>query len=108
MQKYHDEGRLIYTRTGMPRYKRYLDEMLGSPVTSVWTDVFPINSQAQERLAYPTQKPELLLDTTRVIPYLILSVADHSAHGLARGGGGEVVRIAMQRRGRDQGRYVPL
>ncbi|HEY2920886.1 MAG TPA: hypothetical protein VGK77_18040 [Candidatus Binatia bacterium] len=50
MQKYHDEGRLIYTRTGMPRYKRYLDEMLGSPVTSVWTDIFPINSQAQERL----------------------------------------------------------
>jgi hypothetical protein len=43
-----------------------------------------------------------------VILYLILSVADHSAHGLARGGGGEVVRIAMQRRGRDQGRYVPL
>ena len=62
MQKFHDEGRLVYTRSGMPRYKRYLDEMRGTPVTSVWTDIFPINSQAAERLGYPTQKPEALLE----------------------------------------------
>jgi site-specific DNA-methyltransferase (adenine-specific) len=62
MQAYHDEGRLIYTRTGMPRFKRYLDEMPGTPITSVWTGIFPINSQAQERLGYPTQKPEALLE----------------------------------------------
>jgi hypothetical protein len=36
--------------------------MLGTPVTSVWTDIPPINSQAQERLGYPTQKPEALLE----------------------------------------------
>ena len=35
--------------------------MHGTPVTSVWTDIPPINSQAQERLGYPTQKPEALL-----------------------------------------------
>jgi hypothetical protein len=46
----------------MPRYKRYLDEMPGTPVTSIWTDIPPINSQAQERLGYPTQKPEALLE----------------------------------------------
>ena len=62
MQAYHDAGRLVYTRSGMPRYKRYLDEMPGTPVTSVWTDISPINSQAQERLGYPTQKPEALLE----------------------------------------------
>jgi site-specific DNA-methyltransferase (adenine-specific) len=62
MQKYHDEGRLIYTKTGTPRFKRYLDEMPGTAVTSVWTDIPPINSQAQERLGYPTQKPEALLE----------------------------------------------
>ncbi|MBA3340610.1 MAG: hypothetical protein H0W30_01275 [Gemmatimonadaceae bacterium] len=62
MQAMHDAGRLIYTNSGMPRYKRYLDEMQGTPVTSVWTDIPPINSQAQERLGYPTQKPEALLE----------------------------------------------
>ena len=62
MQQLHDEGRLVYTRTGMPRYKRYLDEMPGTPVTDVWTDIPPINSQAAERLGYPTQKPLALLE----------------------------------------------
>jgi site-specific DNA-methyltransferase (adenine-specific) len=62
MQRMHDEGRLIYTRSGMPRYKRYLDEMPGIPITDVWDDIPPINSQAQERLGYPTQKPLPLLE----------------------------------------------
>jgi site-specific DNA-methyltransferase (adenine-specific) len=56
------DGRIVYTRSGMPRYKRYLDEMPGTPLTSVWTDISPINSQAQERLGYPTQKPLALLE----------------------------------------------
>jgi site-specific DNA-methyltransferase (adenine-specific) len=63
MQTLHDEGRLVYTKSsGMPQYKRYLDEMQGTPITSVWTDIPPINSQAQERLGYPTQKPVALLE----------------------------------------------
>jgi DNA modification methylase len=55
------EGRLVYSKSGLPRYKRYLDEMPGTPITDVWTDISPLNSQAQERLGYPTQKPEALL-----------------------------------------------
>jgi len=62
MQKLHDEGRLVYTKSGMPRYKRYLDEMEGTPITTIWTDIPFINSQAQERLGYPTQKPLALLE----------------------------------------------
>lgn len=62
MQEMHDLGRLHYTSTGMPRQKRYLDEMDGTPVTTVWTDIPPLNSQAQERLGYPTQKPRALLE----------------------------------------------
>lgn len=62
MQELHDKGRLVYTNSGMPRYKRYLDEMPGTPITDVWTDIPPINSQAQERLGYPTQKPLALLE----------------------------------------------
>jgi site-specific DNA-methyltransferase (adenine-specific) len=43
-------------------YKRYLDEMKGVAIPDVWTDIPPINSQAKERLGYPTQKPEALLE----------------------------------------------
>ena len=56
------EGRFVFTRSGMPRYKRYLDDTPGRPLTDVWTDISPINSQARERLGYPTQKPEALLE----------------------------------------------
>jgi DNA modification methylase len=47
---------------GLPRFKQYLDLLPGSPVTDFWKDIPPINSQAQERLGYPTQKPEALLE----------------------------------------------
>ena len=39
-----------------------MDEMKGSALQSIWTDLNPINSQAKERLGYPTQKPETLLE----------------------------------------------
>jgi len=59
-----DAAGLIYwpPKGGMPRFKRYLDEQDGQPVLSLWTDIPPVNSQAQERLGYPTQKPEALLE----------------------------------------------
>ncbi len=64
MLKLDTEGRIWYpTDTSKrPRLKRYLDEMSGVLMGNVWTDIFPINSQAQERLGYPTQKPEALLE----------------------------------------------
>lgn len=62
MEAFEAAGRLIYTKTGMPEYKRYLDEMPGVPLQDMWTDIPPVNSQAVERLGYPTQKPEALLE----------------------------------------------
>lgn len=70
MQRLHDEGRIKYpTRTDgsydltkRPQLKRYLGEMAGGVMGTVWTDISPINSQAQERLGYPTQKPRALLE----------------------------------------------
>ena len=56
------EGRIVFTKSGMPRYKRCIDETPGRPIPSIWTDIPPINSQARERLGYPTQKPEALLE----------------------------------------------
>lgn len=63
MYKMVKEGRIIQTAPGrMPRYKRYLDEMAGIPIQDLWTDIRPISSHAKERLGYPTQKPETLLE----------------------------------------------
>jgi adenine-specific DNA-methyltransferase len=64
MQRLHDEGRIWYpdSKDKRPRLIRYLDESLGQPATSIWTDISPVNSQAAERVNYDTQKPEALLD----------------------------------------------
>ena len=56
------QGRVVQTKPGaVPAYKRYLDEMPGVPLQDLWADIGPIGAQAQERLGYPTQKPEALL-----------------------------------------------
>ncbi len=62
MEEFDRQGRLVYTRTGMPRYKRYLDEMPGLPAQDIWTDIQPVTARAKERLGYPTQKPLALLE----------------------------------------------
>jgi DNA modification methylase len=45
-----------------PYIKIYLDEMSGIPCQDTWSDIDPINMMAKERLGYPTQKPEALLE----------------------------------------------
>lgn len=63
MQKLIAEGRIIQTRPGaVPQYKRYLDEMSGVPVQNLWNDIPVINNRSKEKLGYPTQKPEALLE----------------------------------------------
>ncbi len=62
MRRYKKENRLYYTRNGVVRIKRYLDEMPGLSMQDVWLKIFPVNSQAAERVDYPTQKPEALLE----------------------------------------------
>ena len=63
MQELVEAGRIIQTKPGrVPQYKRYLDEMPGVPLQDIWTDINPINSQAAERIGYPTQKPLTLLN----------------------------------------------
>lgn len=61
MEKFEREGRIVYRRTGMAVYKRYLDEMPGVPLHDVWTDI-RLSSSDKERLGYPTQKPVALLE----------------------------------------------
>ncbi|MGH2454818.1 MAG: site-specific DNA-methyltransferase [Candidatus Limnocylindria bacterium] len=63
MQELYELGRIIQTSPGaVPAQKRYLDEMRGVPLQSIWDDIRPIQSQAGERADFPTQKPEALLE----------------------------------------------
>ncbi|MBW6460974.1 MAG: site-specific DNA-methyltransferase [Bacteroidales bacterium] len=62
MRRYEAEDRIYYTNKGVARIKRYLDELPGQPVMDLWQDVFPVNSQAAERINYPTQKPERIVE----------------------------------------------
>ncbi len=55
-------GKIEFTQQGTPRLRRYLDEAKGKRLGDLWTDIFDINSMALERLNYPTQKPEALLE----------------------------------------------
>jgi site-specific DNA-methyltransferase (adenine-specific) len=102
MQKLHDEGRVWYPTHAdgsldtkrRPRLKRYLSEMTGGVMGCIWTDISPLNSQAQERLGYPTQKPLALLE--RIIsassnpgdvvldPFCGCGTAVHAAEKLGR------------------------
>jgi DNA modification methylase len=70
MQKLHDEGKIYYPITTQgnydyskrPRIKRYLNEQKGQLLGDVWTDIQNVQSQSGERIGYPTQKPEALLE----------------------------------------------
>jgi adenine-specific DNA-methyltransferase len=53
---------IVFSRTGLPQVKRFLDEVQGEALSDLWNDVNPIGSVSQERNNYPTQKPEALLE----------------------------------------------
>jgi adenine-specific DNA-methyltransferase len=56
------ENRLHWNSRGKPNRRVFLDDYGGQPIENLWTDIFTINPMAAERLAYPTQKPERLLE----------------------------------------------
>lgn len=64
LEKLNADGRIYWPgkQGGWPRYVRYLDEVKGTSLQDVWTDIDPLNAKAEARLGYPTQKPEALLD----------------------------------------------
>jgi site-specific DNA-methyltransferase (adenine-specific) len=61
MRKLEEEGKIFYTKNGIARRKRYLDEAKGIPVQDDWYDVQALRSWHKERIGYPTQKPLALL-----------------------------------------------
>lgn len=96
MEQLDREGRLLFPKdkSGRIRLKRFLDEMQGVPISCVWDDIKPIQSQSIERLGYPTQKPQALLE--RIIktssnagdvlfdPFAGCGTSIYAAHALER------------------------
>lgn len=62
MEKLEAQGRIVYSKTGTPRYKIYLDESKGVTAQDIWSDISPVHNEPSERLGYPTQKPLALLE----------------------------------------------
>lgn len=63
MQELYDEGEIVLSSTGKSlSRKKYLDDADGTPLTDFWDDANRISPTSNERLDYPTQKPEVLLE----------------------------------------------
>lgn len=70
MQRLHNEGKIHYPKkkdgsfdtTKRPRLKRYLKEQEGNLLGNIWTDMQSVQAHSKERIGYPTQKPEALLE----------------------------------------------
>ena len=56
------DGMILFSKNGVPYVKRYFDSNEGTRVGDIWDDINPVNQVANERLDYPTQKPEALLE----------------------------------------------
>jgi hypothetical protein len=58
------QKQIIFTKNGLPRVKKYLDEKEGNYVGDMWndSDVAPMSANSSERLGYPTQKPKSLIE----------------------------------------------
>ncbi len=64
MAELEAEGRVVYSKSGMPYLKRYLDESKGVPLQDIWDDIPMIRGihLGSEGIGYKTQKPEGLLE----------------------------------------------
>ena len=62
ISNFEKNGYIYVTKNGKKRLKRFLDEQKGEAIDTIWNDIYPVNSQAKERVGYDTQKPKVLLE----------------------------------------------
>jgi len=64
LQKWDEEGLIHFPKNpaGRLAFKRYLDENKGNLCGDIWADIPNVQAHAKERIGYPTQKPEALLE----------------------------------------------
>ncbi len=73
MERLHADDRLIYSKSGVPRLKKYAHESDGVVLQDLWNDVPALSANSSERVGYDTQKPLALLE--RII-VAVTSVGD--------------------------------
>ena len=61
IDEFERQGKIYVTKNGKKRLIRYLDEEKGEAISTLWVDIPEVNSMADERVGYPTQKPEELI-----------------------------------------------
>ena len=90
MKQMDAEGRLEFPKKpgGRLMRRQFLDEYKGQLLQNLWTDISMVNSQAEERLDYATQKPGALLDR-------IINIASHAGVTVADFFGGSGVTAAV-------------
>lgn len=62
MEEMDREGKLYFSSTGQPYIKYFLDERPGVAASTIWSEISILSPTAKERVDYPTQKPEGLLE----------------------------------------------
>jgi adenine-specific DNA-methyltransferase len=62
LKQIDDAGDLGWTSNGKPYRKIRPESDKGEPVGDIWNDISLLNSQSQERIGYPTQKPRALIE----------------------------------------------
>jgi adenine specific DNA methylase Mod len=58
----NENGLINFTKNGTPQFKRYLEASKGVLVGNLWNDIYRLSAQSKERIGYPTQKPQKLLE----------------------------------------------
>ncbi len=63
MEQFEKEGRLHFPKdkNGRIQRRRFLEELKGKPIQSLWDDINIVGTHSKEKIGYPTQKPEALL-----------------------------------------------
>jgi len=63
MKELFEKGLIVQTKKGtVPQRKQYLNEGKGVPLQNLWDDIPALQAQSIERIGYPTQKPESLME----------------------------------------------
>lgn len=62
LAEFDRRNKLHWNSNNKPNRRVFLDEYEGQPIENLWLDVYVINPMATERVDYPTQKPEALLE----------------------------------------------
>jgi len=64
MEQFDEEGRLHFpkSKSGRIQRRRFLDELQGKPIQNIWDDIEIVTAHSKEKIGYPTQKPEAILE----------------------------------------------